>query len=219
MWYNLDMQLCFPTQATRDQHRRCYLTVQTSPSDALAFTFLNTGMACHMGDSSQPSWTLGHKHIAYIDGRLEIYFQSAVLDHACHELATAACANLLAWLGWLRGGELFGIGVSDVLITHPVQGPTLGLPAGMGAVQIRWQQKPSLIRHARLMILQLSHVEVAYHWVSGLHACYPTRMVISCSPHGTVGIGIAPIFAMNTRSPCWKLCKPKASQPFRFFRI
>jgi hypothetical protein len=137
MWYNLDMQLCFPTQATRDQHRRCYLTVQTSPSDALAFTFLNTGMARRMGDSSQPSWTLGHKHIAYIDGRLEIYFQSAVSDHARHEFATAACANLLAWLGWLRGGELFGIGVSDLLITHPVQGPTLGLPAGVGAVQIR----------------------------------------------------------------------------------
>jgi hypothetical protein len=45
MWYNLDMQLCYPTQATRDQHRRCFLTVQTSPSNVLAFTFLNTGMA------------------------------------------------------------------------------------------------------------------------------------------------------------------------------
>jgi hypothetical protein len=137
MWYNLDMQLCFPTQATRDQHRRCYLTVQTSPSDALAFTFLNTGMARRMGDSSQPSWTLGHNHIVYIDRQLELHFQSAASDESRHELATAACANLLAWLAWLRGGELFGITVPDLTITHPWQGATLGLPVGVGAILIR----------------------------------------------------------------------------------
>jgi hypothetical protein len=137
MWYNLDMQLCYPTQATRDQHRRCYLTVQTSPSDALAFTFLNTGMARRMGDASQPSWTLGHSHIAYIDRRLDEYYHTAHTPTLRHELATAACANLMAWLGWLRGGELFGIGRADLTVTSPSQGPTLGLPRGVGAILVR----------------------------------------------------------------------------------
>jgi hypothetical protein len=77
MWYNLDMQLCYPEQATRDQHRRCYLTVRTSPSDALAYTFLNSGMARRMGDASQPSWTLAHCHIVYIDRRLEEFYATA----------------------------------------------------------------------------------------------------------------------------------------------
>jgi hypothetical protein len=90
-----------------------------------------------MGDSSQPSWTLRHKHIAYIDGRLDSLYHTAVSEDARHEFATAACANLLAWLGWLRGGELFGICIPDLSITLPAQGPTLGLPPGVGVIQVR----------------------------------------------------------------------------------
>jgi hypothetical protein len=52
MWYNLDMQLCYPSQAVRDQQCQCCLTVHTTLSDALAFNFLNTGMAQRMGDAT-----------------------------------------------------------------------------------------------------------------------------------------------------------------------
>jgi hypothetical protein len=137
MWYNLDMQMCYPSQAVRDQQRRCYLTVQTTPSDALAFTFLNTGMARRMGDATQPSWTLNHAHIAFIDRRLEELWCGAVTAVGRHELATAACANLVAWFGWLRGGELFGISRVDVTVTEPAHGVVLGLPQGVGVIQVR----------------------------------------------------------------------------------
>jgi hypothetical protein len=96
MWYNLDMQLCYPSQAVRDQQRRYYLTVQTTPLDALAFTFLNMGMARRMGDTTQPSWTLNHAHIAFLDHRFETLWSLAVNDYGRHELATVACANLVA---------------------------------------------------------------------------------------------------------------------------
>jgi hypothetical protein len=130
MWYNLDLQMCFPSQAMRDQQRQCYLTLQTTPSDALAFTFLNTGMSRRMGDATQPSWTLNHAHIAFLDRRFEELWSTAVNEYGRHELATAACANLVAWFGWLRGSELFGISVVDVSVTTPEQGLVLGLPNG-----------------------------------------------------------------------------------------
>jgi hypothetical protein len=162
MWYNLDMQLCYPAQAVRDQQRRCYLTVQTTPSDALAFTFLNTGMARRMGDATQPSWTLNHAHITFLDRRFEELWCLAVTEYGRHELATAACANLVAWFGWLRGGELFGLAVSDVLVTTPAHGLTLGLPLGVGVVQVR------LAPETKSNPTRTADVVVAYQSGSGL---------------------------------------------------
>jgi hypothetical protein len=162
MWYNLDLQLCYPSQAVRDQQRRCYLTVQTTPSDALAFTFLNTGMARRMGDATQPSWTLNHAHIAFLDHRFEELWARAVNDDGRHELATAACANLVAWFGWLRGGELFGIAVADISVTAPDDGPILGLPRGVGVVQVR------LAPETKSNPTRTADVVVAYQSGSGI---------------------------------------------------
>jgi hypothetical protein len=162
MWYNLDMQLCYPAQAIRDQQRRCYLTVQTTPLDALAFTFLNTGMARRMGDATQPSWTLNHAHITFLDRRFEELWALAVNEYGRHELATAACANLVAWFGWLRGGELFGLAVSDVVVTAPAHGAVLGLPLGVGVVQVR------LAPETKSNPTRTADVVVAYQSGSGL---------------------------------------------------
>jgi hypothetical protein len=162
MWYNLDYQLCFPDQAMRDQQRRCYLAVRACPTDTLAFSFLNAGMARRMGDTVKPSMALSHTHIAYIDQRLESLFHSAPNDAARHELAAAATANLLAWLGWLRGGELFGIESSDVQVTNPSNGPELGLPPGCGAVQAK------LAPETKSCATRTADVIVAYRSGSGL---------------------------------------------------
>jgi hypothetical protein len=162
MWYNLDMQMCYPAQAMRDQQRRCYLTVQTTPSDALALTFLNTGMSRRMGDATQPSWTLNHAHMMFLDRRFEELWNLAVNAQGRHELATAACANLVAWFGWLRGGELFGLSVSDVSVTTPDNGPVLGLPLGVGVVQAR------LAPETKSNPTRTADVVVAYQSGSGL---------------------------------------------------
>jgi hypothetical protein len=162
MWYNLDMQMCYPAQAMRDQQRRCYLTVQTTPSDALALTFLNTGMSRRMGDATQPSWTLNHAHMMFLDRRFEELWNLAVDAQGRHELATAACANLIAWFGWLRGGKLFGLSVSDVSVTTPDNGPVLGLPLGVGVVQAR------LAPETKSNPTRTADVVVAYQSGSGL---------------------------------------------------
>lgn len=162
MWYNLDFQQCFPEQAIRDQNQRCYLTTRSVPTDALALTFLNAGMARRMGDTSEPSNALVHEHIEYIDRRLEELYRAAPTLALQQELATAATANLLAWLAWLRGGELFGIGRDDVTVTPPALGPTIGLPANCGAIQAR------LAPETKSNPTRTADVVVAYRCGSGL---------------------------------------------------
>lgn len=162
MWYNLDMQLSYPDQAMRDQNRRCYLAVQACPTDTVGFTFLNSGMARRMGDTTNPSWALSHEHIVYIDRRLDQLYQVAPGDANRHELATAATANLMAWLGWLRGNELFGMGQTDVSVTRPELGPTVGLPPMCGVVQLR------LAPETKSSPTRTADVVVAYTSGSGL---------------------------------------------------
>jgi hypothetical protein len=137
MWYNMDLQMCHPTQAVRDHQRRSFRTLGTVPTDSMTYTFLNGGMARRMGTATRPSWALSHVHIAYIDQRLEVLFRSATSQAAQHEIAVAASVNLTAWLGWLRGNEVFGLHHADIKITTPENGKYLGLAAGVGALELR----------------------------------------------------------------------------------
>jgi hypothetical protein len=115
-----------------------------------------------MGDATQPSWTLNHAHMMYLDCRFKELWSLAVHDHGRHELATAACANLVTWFGWLRGGELFGLSVSDVSVTTPDNGPILGLLLGVGVVQAR------LVPETKSNPTCTADVVVAYQSGSGL---------------------------------------------------
>jgi hypothetical protein len=97
-----------------------------------------------------------------LDHRFEELWALAVNDDGRHELATAACANLVAWFGWLRGGELFGIAVADISVTTPDDGPILGLPRGVGVVQVR------LAPETKSNPTRTADVVVAYQSGSGI---------------------------------------------------
>jgi hypothetical protein len=46
----------------------------------------------------------------------------------------AALTLVLVYLAWLRALESFGLTWSDVDITNPQEGPTVGLPLGIGVI-------------------------------------------------------------------------------------
>jgi hypothetical protein len=52
-------------------------------------------------------------------------------------VAAAAVVHLLGWLGWLCSRELFSICSANVKVTRPSQGPTIGLPLGVGAIKLQ----------------------------------------------------------------------------------
>jgi hypothetical protein len=56
-------------------------------------------------------------------------------DEDRHEIACASSANLMAYLGWLRSGDLFCGDRKDLTLTQPEEGPTQSLPPGIGAVE------------------------------------------------------------------------------------
>ena len=53
-----------------------------------------------------------------------------------HEIVVAAFANLLAYLGWLRGGEIFDSNQDNLVLTLPAaDGPSRVLPPSVGVVK------------------------------------------------------------------------------------
>jgi hypothetical protein len=106
-----------------------------SPTDESTMSFAHTGMARRMGTETQKSWALSHVHVAFIDSELQRMFDACTDPEVQHELACAGFANLLAYLGWLRGGEVFGADPDDVHVVEPEDGPTRGLPPGVGALE------------------------------------------------------------------------------------
>jgi hypothetical protein len=69
---------------------------------------------------------------------MEKYFEDHfVTDRlGCIDACRAALTLVLAYLMWLRALETFGLTWSDVDITNPQDGPTVGHPLGIGVIQL-----------------------------------------------------------------------------------
>jgi hypothetical protein len=106
-----------------------------SPTDESTISFAHSGMSRWMGTKTHKSWALSHVHIAFIDVELDRLFSICTDPTICHELACAGLTNLLAYLGWLRGGEVFAATPEDLNVVAPEAGPTRGLPPGVGAIE------------------------------------------------------------------------------------
>jgi hypothetical protein len=135
LYYSLDMQMAHPRQVLRDGQQRGIVMERVSPTDEAGTTFCTKGMARRMGTETKQSWALSHVHIAYLDQRLEEAYQRATTLDGRHEISCAGAANLMAYLGWLRSGELFQGDLEDLILTLPNDGPQRGLPMGVGAVE------------------------------------------------------------------------------------
>jgi hypothetical protein len=135
MFYVLDMQNVYPRQVFRDRSGRGLVHEYVSPCTETSMTFASKGMSRRMGTASEKSWAISHIHVAYIDNALNKAYRDARTPALQHEISIAALTNLLAYLGWLRGGEIFEAEEEDLLVTLLQDGPSRGLPPGVGAVE------------------------------------------------------------------------------------
>lgn len=138
-FYTFCMTLSHPQQVMRDRFRRGMVMSYVSPTDAAITTFVHSGMARRLGTDVAKSWALAPVHIRFLDRQFEHLFSTSDQPTVRHDVTCAAVVNLLAYLGWLRGKELFDLTHGDITITSPEDGPSRGLPAGIGAIELRLQ--------------------------------------------------------------------------------
>jgi hypothetical protein len=180
MFYTLDMQAAYPQQVIRNSNRRSMVYPRVSPCDKPIMTFATEGLARRLGTEVSKSWALSHVHIAYLDDYLNTAFEQATSLDQQHELACAGTVNLLAYLGWLRGGEVFGSTAEDLNVVLPADGPSRNLPPGIGAVEYRL--KPATKTDQTVA----ADVVIAFATLSGLSlGKWVTRLLKFTSFNGT----------------------------------
>ena len=164
-FYQWDLAISRPEQAMaagKGKGERSLTTPHVLPTEELCYTHFSSGMKKRMGDVSKKSSAIRYQHIRFLDGQFEAMFQSALSTTAEHEAAAAGTANLLFWLAWLRSNEGFSLQVDDITITRPLQGPSKGLPIGVGVIEIR------LLPETKTNTASIADVIVAYSCWSGL---------------------------------------------------
>jgi integrase len=161
-FYAWDRQIAFPDRALRDFNRRVILTDGVNPSDEMGYTLMSKGMAKRMGDQNKPPYALTMAQVLWVIRRLEAMWLVCTTDVGRREIAAAAAAHLLAWLGWLRSQELFSLTWEDATITRPTDGPRIGLASGVGAIELR------LLPETKSECTKIADVIIAYMSASGL---------------------------------------------------
>jgi hypothetical protein len=117
-----------------------------------------------MGRAASQSWALQFPHILFIEQQLNNMYLGADTNDGRHEIAAAGAAHLLLWMGMLRGGECFNLERSSVAVVPPALGPTRGLPAGIGFVELRLLPETKSSPH------RVADIVIAYRSSSGLNA-------------------------------------------------
>lgn len=162
-FYLWDRQIAYPERALRDpQSRKVYLAAGVSPTDTLGYGLMSTGMSKRMGDESKPPIALTLRQILWIMGWIEKEWVACVTTAHRTEVAAAAVVNLFEWLGWLRSQELFSLTWADLRITRPRDGPRLGLPVGVGVLELR------LLPETKSNRTKVADVVMSYACASGL---------------------------------------------------
>ena len=162
-FYLWDRQIAHPDQAMRDpSSRRVYLANGVSPTDAVGYGLMATGMAQCMGDQSKPPIALTLQQILWIMRHLEDNWNTNATHRSRCNTAAAAVVNLLGWLGWLHLVETFSLTWGDITITRPQDGPRIGLPRGVGAIELR------LLPETKSSRTKVADVVISYLCGSGL---------------------------------------------------
>jgi hypothetical protein len=95
------------------------------------------GMSKWMGDESKPPIILMLWQVLWIMSHLESQWKASRGTPDPQEIAATVVTNLIGWLGWLQSQELFSLTWEDVKVTQPWDGPRLGLPVGVGVIELR----------------------------------------------------------------------------------
>jgi hypothetical protein len=161
MYYMIDALLARPSQAMKIKNRLNF-HMHVLPPDEAMLSFATKGMERRLGQTSKPSWALSWVHIKFMDEQFEIGWELAQPQDDRHDIAIAAAANLMAYLGWLRGGEIFEASEDDLEVTPPSEGPTRGLPPNVGAIEF------NLLAETKTDPCRVADIVMAYETLSGL---------------------------------------------------
>jgi hypothetical protein len=133
-----------------------------SPPDELMYTYFTEGLRRRVGDHPNPSTVLQDHHIHWLNRYYQTLYQQASNQQQRSDAARAGVTHLMSYLGWLRAMETFGIRWSDVTIVRPEDGPTIGLPANLGAILLTLLEQTKSSQHAVVDVM------IAFTTYSGL---------------------------------------------------
>ena len=161
--------ICSPHNTYKDRDNRLLSATLVSPSDNILSRLSASGISSRLGTESRPSQALTYAHIVWNQKyRKELLNNCSTLTQK-YDLVAAQCAELLAWLGWLRASELFTIRRNDVELVPPTQGAVYGLPPNVGAVLFQLLPSTKSSRNKQVDIV------VAWQTSSGLRLGYWLR--------------------------------------------
>lgn len=185
-YYAWDLQVSAPSLAMIDPHGRPIVTNGCLPTDALAYTFMSAGQSRRLGEEARPSTALLHRHIKFIDEHLSSTYDTATTAEHRVEIARAGLANVIAWMGWFRALELFGLRWCDISVTEPGDGGQLAMPDEFGAVDLRLspQTKSDPTRQADVLLAYTSSSGLSPgRWLHRLRtALNLTKFPVSADP-------------------------------------
>ena len=150
------------------------------PCEALLYRYFSEGMSRRMGVEVNPSMALTHAQVECLDRTLEVQWHMSTSRDQKLEVAAAGTANLVAWLGWLRGSELFSLRTDDVDVIAPDDGERAGLPPGVGAVVL------NLLPMTKSSPTSAGDVVLAYKCLSGLSVGKWMARLLPMRPAGSV---------------------------------
>eukprot|EP00978_Attheya_sp_CCMP212_P031572 scaffold119933_cov29-Attheya_sp.AAC.1 len=162
----------FPGLSVREHgSRRPLLVSGCSPTDTLQYTLMSAGMGKRLGESNRSPTALQYDQLRWILRFRSSQWMASAPAETRYMLAATIVAELTGWLGWLRGGELFGLERADVSIIPPARGMEFDLPPEVGMVLLKLDPatKASQTRQADMTIAYLTWSGIAYgRWVRRL---------------------------------------------------
>jgi len=110
------------------------------------------GMARRLGNEASPSKALRLQHVMWNQRHRQQLFFAAVAPRRKLQLAQANVAELLAWLAWLRGGELFNLRRDDVEIFVGDDAVAQGFCAAAMILKLKESTKSSQTQQADVVV-------------------------------------------------------------------
>ena len=95
------------------------------------------GLSSRIGNNPRQSTALLGRHVASLEAWFNRQYLHADSVQERSLWALGGLAHCLLWLGWLRGGEVFGLLQCDLQVILPDDGPSFDLPRRVGAILLR----------------------------------------------------------------------------------
>ncbi len=142
---------------------RLFMDNDIGASGSLIVQLSVKGMENRLGTANKPAVALQHRHVvANQQKRAAVIAQYRRGTALWFQVMLAQLAELLAWLGWLRALELFGLRWQDVECIPPGPTPAYGLPAGSGALLLQ------LLEATKSSQTSTADMVISYRTASGL---------------------------------------------------